>query len=945
MRRNGWMVAVAMVAAAVGPGWHGPPASAAASPTVTVTPADGLADGQTVRVTTSGIESQAFARQCGADPRESGDCDWMTVTPLDDGGSGSFAGEYRASAIIHTETRGAIDCRTSRCVLAASSMVGMNPLEGGATTALAFDRIGPLLPAPSVTLTPGTDLLDGQLVRIDGRDFGHRGASSVQPLQCGPQPSFDTCRPLYDTTAEPPELAPDGSFNLDARVWHVITTDGGNIDCQASLEPCLVVATTRPWETFEAPWAARVALDFDTDAPPAPDPGIEVSPASGLHDVTELTVRGRDFTPGGIVRVGVCEATAPERCDMATAERPTPDARGTFELRMNAFAEFEAGWDVNAPVDCRASGCLMSAEDVTSGRRATVPLAFGPPDPPLGRYRDRVFDDVEVDRDIVYRRTVDHLGIALDLRLDVYRPAGDTATSRPAVLWMHGGWFVGGTGGGGMPEYAAEIARRGYVGVDIGYRVRPGMNTENYSDLYDAMVDAYEDGTAAVQWVRAHAEELGVDPEAIAAGGFSAGAVTTTNLAYMPGQLGPATSTIAAALPLEGWFVRPDDPALPLQRAFAVPDPGEPPAIVFHGTADQLLPFGSPTDTCPMAAEAGIVCEYVGYEGDTHGSVSGRLREVLYRGTRFLVDQVLEPQGYFDVGVDAGGPYEVREGSAVRLAGSASGRGLTYAWSPGDHLDDPSSPEPTFTAHDDGRDEMRLTVTNEHGTAASDTAEVTTVNAPPVIGDVDLRTEDGGRRVTVTAPASDPGQADTHEAWVDWGDGTAEALAVTQGSGTATASGTHTYARAGAYEVSIRVVDDDGGTDTWSGAATVGCTINGTSGDDRLVGTNGNDVICGLGGDDAVWGRGGDDVALGGSGDDRLYGGRGDDVLDGGEGSDRLYGGGGDDVLDGGEGSDRLHDRRGDDVLDGGPGRDRAVGGSGRDSCDAEARRSCGREV
>jgi acetyl esterase/lipase len=904
--------AVAVLGLAIGVvGPVGAPVSARASTaaTVTVTPAVGLTDGQTVRVTASAIEqSQAFAVQCGADPQAFADCDWVTVTPLEAGAAGSFAGDVRTYALIHTEARGAVDCRVEgRCALVAASFAGADPLDGGAVAAIAFDAAAPLLPSPAMSVTPARDLRDGQLVRVDGRDAGHRGATAVEVLQCGPRPSFETCRSVHQQGSEPPEPGPDGSFSLEARVWHVIRAEGGDIDCRASAEPCVLVATTRPWETLQPPWAARATLDFDPDAPSLPAPAIDVSPATGLHDVTELTVRGRGFTPGGQVRVSVCDAAAPEHCDLATYEMPAPDDDGTFEFQMNAFAEFGAGWEEEVPVDCRASGCVVVGEDVARGRDAQVPLAFEPPDPPGGRYLDPVFDDVEVDEEIVYRTAVDYRGREVELRLDVHRPAGDTATRRPAIVWMHGGWFKGGTGGGGMPQYAEAVARRGYVGVDIGYRVRPDMDPNNHAELYEAMVDAYEDATEAVEWVRAHADELGVDPDAIAAGGFSAGAVTTTNLAYMPGQLGPATSGIAAALPLEGWFVRPDDPALTLPGPFAVPDPGEPPALVFHGTADRLLPVGSPTDTCPMAAEAGIVCEYVGYEGSTHGDVSRRRREVLHRGTRFLVDQVLTPRGYFDVGTDAGGPYEVTEGSTVLLDGSAAGDGLSYAWSPADGLDDPASPTPTFTGTDDGAPELTLTATNEHGIAASDTTRVTTLNAPPTVGEVDVRTEAGARRVAVTAALSDPGRHDTHRVELDWGDGTVEPLDVTQGSGTATATGTHTYAEPGTYQVTIRVADDDAGTDTWSGTTTVGCTVTGTERDDRLVGTGDDDVICGLGGDDRLHGGAGDDVLIGGAGDDRLHGGAGDDVLDGGEG------------------------------------RDRAVGGPGGDRCDAEVRRSCRR--
>jgi hypothetical protein len=86
-----------------------------------------------------------------------------------------------------------------------------------------------------------------------------------------------------------------------------------------------------------------------------------------------------------------------------------------------------------------------------------------------------------------------------------------------------------------------------------------------------------------------------------------------------------------------------------------------------------------------------------------------------------------------------------------------------------------------------------------------------------------------------------------------------------------------------------------------------GCTIRGTEGNDRLVGTARADVICGLGGNDVLLGMGGNDRIVGGPGRDRLDGGAGNDRLEARDGAaDRLIGGGG---------RDRAHtDRRGDSV-------------------------------
>jgi len=101
------------------------------------------------------------------------------------------------------------------------------------------------------------------------------------------------------------------------------------------------------------------------------------------------------------------------------------------------------------------------------------------------------------------------------------------------------------------------------------------------------------------------------------------------------------------------------------------------------------------------------------------------------------------------------------------------------------------------------------------------------------------------------------------------------------------------------------------------------CTVRGTAGVDRLVGTRKRDVICGLGGRDVIRGKDGADVVRGAGGRDRLLGGGGRDRISGGRGRDKLSGGSGKDSLRGGPAGD---------VLRGGSGRDRLKGGPGKDS-------------
>ena len=99
----------------------------------------------------------------------------------------------------------------------------------------------------------------------------------------------------------------------------------------------------------------------------------------------------------------------------------------------------------------------------------------------------------------------------------IYRPSSPVGGALPALVWVHGGAFLGGDLD--MVEadgVAREIcARAGAVVVSVDYRLCHGGVT--YPVPHDDVV-------AAVRWVRDHAADLGVDADRISVGGASAGA-------------------------------------------------------------------------------------------------------------------------------------------------------------------------------------------------------------------------------------------------------------------------------------------------------------------------------------------------------------------------------------------------------------------------------------
>jgi acetyl esterase/lipase len=215
---------------------------------------------------------------------------------------------------------------------------------------------------------------------------------------------------------------------------------------------------------------------------------------------------------------------------------------------------------------------------------------------------------VEETPDLVYGSAVPLVGeqVPVDLHLDLYEPAGDPSSRRPAVVLAHGGGFCGGTRTSGrIVQQARHLAARGWVAVSIEYRVNP-----NQCDSVQAIAAATWDARAAVRWMRANATSLGVDASRIAISGYSAGAFIALGVAYggPPGTSGTPgwSSDVAAAISHAGaWFG---------------PAPADvPPVQIVHGDADARVPFVWGTGACAAVRAAGRTCEMVTHEGVGHG--------------------------------------------------------------------------------------------------------------------------------------------------------------------------------------------------------------------------------------------------------------------------------------------------------------------------------------
>ncbi len=102
------------------------------------------------------------------------------------------------------------------------------------------------------------------------------------------------------------------------------------------------------------------------------------------------------------------------------------------------------------------------------------------------------------------------------LSLYVTKPGDWQATDRrPAIVFFHGGGWVGGSPGQ-FTEHSKYLASRGMVTVQVQYRLLDRKTKE-------PPVTCVADAKSAMRWVRGRSEQLGIDPARIASAGGSAG--------------------------------------------------------------------------------------------------------------------------------------------------------------------------------------------------------------------------------------------------------------------------------------------------------------------------------------------------------------------------------------------------------------------------------------
>lgn len=210
-------------------------------------------------------------------------------------------------------------------------------------------------------------------------------------------------------------------------------------------------------------------------------------------------------------------------------------------------------------------------------------------------------EDITVTRDVTYGEGIIEQtsgGKLRKLLMDVYTPTSQPVNTagHPAVLFAFGGSFHRGTKGeshfqedgaqdSSMADYCRTFASKGYVCFSIEYRLTqedptlntpinpaslmpekfaitpattqrvdfarnqmglPALDAAGRNQFWRAILSASEDMGSAIDHVQEHASAYKIDPDKLAIGGFSAGAITAINTAY------GASAPVKAVISLSG---------------------------------------------------------------------------------------------------------------------------------------------------------------------------------------------------------------------------------------------------------------------------------------------------------------------------------------------------------------------------------------------------------
>ncbi len=151
-----------------------------------------------------------------------------------------------------------------------------------------------------------------------------------------------------------------------------------------------------------------------------------------------------------------------------------------------------------------------------------------------GRYYNKIFS--QSSSTVTYGNAMKFDSTFVDLKMDIYQPAGDNFAHRPLLIFAFGGSFTAGIRQ--SPDIVIlcdEFSRRGYVCASIDYRLGFEDGSDCDTNQFKALMRGVQDMKAAVRYFYKDAltsNTYRIDTNQIFIGGVSAGAFIGLNYAY-----------------------------------------------------------------------------------------------------------------------------------------------------------------------------------------------------------------------------------------------------------------------------------------------------------------------------------------------------------------------------------------------------------------------------